>query len=294
VWITLGATTGDVRGDDPSPPVPVPVAPTPPATPEVTRATERAWLDDAGTAVLGFGLLRVAPAKAGTAGTLSIRYEEKPGDYAAFDAVQLLVLPGDAFAVDGRAFADRTLAFSRSAKGVYAVEVTFAVERPTLVVVGYGPFVGPDTGRPLTLARAYTLEVAKASGVSRVWVDAEAGELQVKGWTHRPEISRGGAVRDPVTSKDHWFEVRPEIFYDRARLRTDGDPETPETSARRREADTLRSRAKDLGAAGKHDAAGDLVREADDVLANLDASDDRVPLPRPLAERMRRLPFRWK
>jgi hypothetical protein len=30
------------------------------------------------------------------------------------------------------------------------------------------------------------------------------------------------------------------------------------------------------------------------VLANLDASDDRVPLPKPLAERMRRLPFRWK
>ena len=95
----------------------------------------------------GLALAVARTAKAGTAGTLSIRYEEKPGDYAAFDAVQLLVLPGDAFAVDGRAFADRTLAFSRSAKGVYAVEVTFAVERPTLVVVGYGPFVGPDTSR---------------------------------------------------------------------------------------------------------------------------------------------------
>ncbi len=276
-----------------SPPAAAPVSPSA-AAPVADRAAERAWLDDAGTAVLGFGLLRVAPARAGTPGTLALRYEEKPGDYAAFDAVQLLVLPGDAFAAEGRAFADRTIAFSRSAKGAFVAEVTFEVKRPALLLVGYGPFVGPDTGRPLTLDRAYTLEVTKASGVSRAWIDAEAGELQVKGWTNRPEVVRGGPVRDPVTSKNHWFEVRPEILYDRARLKTEGDPETPETAARRREADTLHSRAKDLDAAGKPDAAADLRREADDVLANLDASDDRVPLPKPLAERMRRLPFRWK
>ena len=297
----LAPSSGRIEADGAPPPEPTP-APGPAPVPAADRAAERAadraaeraWLDDAGTAVLGFGLLRVAPSKAGTAGTLSLRYEEKPGDYAAFDAVQLLVLPGDAFAAEGRAFADRTLAFSRSAKGSFVAEIQFEVARPALLVVGYGPFVGPDTGRPLTLDRAYTLEVTKAVGVSRTWIDAEAGELQVKGWTNRPEVVRGGPVRDPVTSKDHWFEVRPEILYDRARLKTDGDPETPETAARRREADTLRSRAKDLVAAGKADAAADLVREADDVLSNLDASDDRVPLPKPLAERMRRLPFRWK
>lgn len=262
--------------------------------PSPTHAAERAWLEDAGTAVLGFGLLRVAPARTGTPGTLSLRYEEKPTDYAAFDAVQLMVLPTDAFASDGRAFADRTLAFSRSEGGSYGVEVTLAIKAPALLLVGYGPFVGPDTGRPLTLARAYTLEVTKADGVSRSWVDAEAGELQVKGWTNRPEVQRGGPVLDPVTKRDHWFEVHPEILYDRDRLKAPDDPETAETLAHRREADTLRSRAKELAASGKTDAATDLVREADDLLANLLASDDRVPVPAALAARMRRLPFRWK
>lgn len=307
--VVAAAAGGRARGDGPPPPgaatpaaPAAPAAPGAPAPPEAPaaprvpadRAAERAWLEEAGTAVLGFGLLRVAPTTPGTPGALTLRYEERPGDYAAFDAVQLVVLSGDAFAEEGRAFADRALAFGRSAGGVYAAEVTIEVKAPALVVVGYGPFTGPDTGRPLTLARAYTLEVTKAIGVSRAWIDAEAGELQVKGWTNRPEILRGGPVKDPVTSKDHWFEVRPEILYDRARLRTEGDPETPETAARRREADTLRSRAKDLDAAGKADAAADLRREADDVLANLVASDDRIPLPKALAERLRRLPFRWK
>ena len=242
---------------------------------------------------MGF-ILRVAPTKVGTPGILSLRYEEKPTNYAAFDAVQLIVLPGDAFAADGRAFADQSLGFSRSEAGTYAAEVTLTVKAPALYVVGYGPFVGPDTSRPLTLARAYTLEVTKAEGVSRTFVDAEAGELQVKGWTNRPEVKRGGPITDPITKKDHWFEVRPEILYDRARLKAPGDPETADTLARRREADTLRSRAKELSAAGKADAAVDLVREADDILSNLEASDDRVPVPAALAARMRRLPFRWK
>jgi hypothetical protein len=49
-----------------------------------------------------------------------------------------------------------------------------------------------------------------------------------------------------------------------------------------------------MRAAGKPDAAKDLDAEADDVLAQLSASDDRLPVPEALAARMRRLPFRWK
>src|SRR5204863_491400 len=123
------------------------------------------------------------------------------------------------------------------------------------------------------LSRTYTLEVTEAKGVSHRWVDPEAGELNVKGWTARPEVRRGGGVADPVTKALHFFEARPEILYDRDRLRAPPDPETPEAQARRREADGLRSRAKDLRAAGKPDAAKDLDAEADDVLAQLAASD---------------------
>ena len=281
---------------DPPPPAPAP--PTSPPLPAAGKAPPPAvkadWLAEPGTAVLGLGLLRVSPARAGTPGTIRLRYEEKPDDYAAFDCVQLMVLPGDAFAADGRAFADRSVAFSRSAAGSYEVVVEATVAKPALLVVGYGPFTGPDTGRSLSLARTYTLEVTAATGVSHRWVDPEAGELNVKGWTARPEVRRGGSVVDPVTKAPHFFEARPEIVYDAARLRAPSDDDTPETEARRREADTLRSRAKDLRTAGKPDAAKDLDAEADDLLAQVAASDDRLAVPEALAARMRRLPFRWK
>jgi len=252
------------------------------------------WLDDPGTAVLGLGLLRVAPSRPGATGTIRLDYEEKPSDYAAFDAVQLLVLPGDAFAAEGRCFADRAKAFTRSKSGAYAARATVEVKEPALLLVGYGPFVGTDTGRPLTLARAYTLAVGKAEGVSHRWVDAEAGELNVKGWTNREGVRRGGSVKDPVTDAPHWFEARIEVLYDRERLKAPGDAETADTVARRREAETLRARAAEARAAGKADAAKDLDAEAQDVLDQIAASDDRVPVPAALAERLRRLPFRWK
>ena len=146
----------------------------------------------------------------------------------------------------------------------------------------------------MTLDRAYTLELKEDVGVSKAWVDPEAGELTVKGWTRRPEVRRGGPAHDPVTDADAWFEVRPEILYDPLRLKVPGDPETAESAAKRREADTLRSRANDLEKAGKGDAALELRREADDVLASLAASDDRVPVPAALADRLRRVPFHWK
>jgi hypothetical protein len=259
-----------------------------PASPPAAK-----WLDDPGTAVLGLGLLRVAPSKPGVPGSLRLDYEEKPSDYAAFDAVQLFVLGGDAFA-DGRAFGDETLAFARSPSGSYAAKASVAVTAPALLVVGYGPFVGPDTGRPLSLARAYSLTVGEAKGVSHRWVDPEAGELNVKGWTNRPEVKRGGPVVDPVTGASHWFEARLEVVYDRDRLRAPGDAETADALARRSEAATLRARAKAEREAGRPDAAKDLEAEAQDLLDQVAASDDRLPVPGALAERLRRLPFRWK
>ena len=291
-------------GGPPEPPPGAPPAPRPPpvAVPQApgvisqppTRAAERAWLREDGTAILGFGLLRVAPSRPGSPGRLSLRYEEKPGDYAAFDAVQLVVLASDAFGKDGRAFADASVAWSRSKQGTYETSVEVAVPEPRLLLVGYGPFSGPDTGRSLTLERAYTVEVKDLGGTSRVWVDPEAGELTVKGWTSRPEVRRGGPAFDPVTGSNAWFEVRLEVLYDPLRLKVAGDPDTLEAAAKRREASTLRSRADDFEKAGKADAALELRREADDVLAALTASDDRIPVPAPLADRLRRVPFHWK
>jgi hypothetical protein len=283
--------------DDAKPVGPPATAPAGSRAPGPTRADEAKWLNEAGTAILGFGMLRVAPTKPGVLGSVTLRYEEKPSDYAAFDAVQLLVLPGDALAAEGRAFADRSLAWSRSAAGAYETKATFSVGKPALVLVGFGPFSGADTSRPLGTARAYTLEASDDGAVSRQWVDAEAGELTVKAWTAHPEVARGGPVRDAVLERDHWFEARLEIVYDRERLRAPSDPETPRTAEVRREADNLRARAKELRSKGGEkvaDAAAEMEREADDLVENLAATDDRIPVPESLAARLRRLPFRWR
>ncbi|MFO0931857.1 MAG: hypothetical protein U1E39_04015 [Planctomycetota bacterium] len=278
----------------PSAPSPRTDPPAPTDRPPTSRDGEARWLDEAGTALLGFGMLRVAPPLGGPSGEVVFRYEETPTDYAAFDAVQLLVMPADAFARDGRAFADRALAWGRSARGAYAVSVTVKVTRPAVWLVAFGPFTGVDTSRPLGASRTYALEVREDRGVSRAWIDPLAGELTVKAWTSHPEVERGGPVKDPLDGRDRWFEVRPELVYAASRLAAPGDPEPPQLAAARREADSLRQRAADLRAHAKPDAAADLEREADDVLATLAALDDRVPVPAPLAERLRRLPFRWR
>jgi hypothetical protein len=140
------------------------------------------------------------------------------------------------------------------------------VGAPSLFVVGFGPFVGPDTGRPLTLARPYTMEVS-GEGASWRWVDAEAGELNVKGWTNRPEIvTRGEPVTDPVGAAPHWFEVRPLVVFDRERVRAAGDAE----------------------------AAKEMRAEAEGLRRSAAVEDARLVLPRALAEKFRLLPFRWK
>lgn len=306
---SVRSSRGDEQPTPPAPSAPPPAVPAPSAPPRTgesatgpasspapaaSRAAEAAWLSEDGTALLGFGLLRVAPPAKDKPGEIEIRYEEKPSGYGGFDAVQLMVLPGDGFEKDGRCFADASKAWSRSVSRTYRTTVRVPVTKAALWVVGYGPYSGTDTGRPLTLDRAYTLDVKASTGTSYAWVDAEAGELTVKAWTRRETIERGGPVVDPVTHANHWFEVRPEILYDRERLRAPRDPETPETQNRRREADTLRARSKTLAEQGKADAAAELLREADDIDEVLRSGDDRLPVPAALAERMRRLPFRWK
>ncbi len=259
-----------------------------------SRAAEARWLDEEGTALVGFGVLRVAPAAPGTPGEVVLRYEEAPTDYAAFDAVQLLVLPVDAFAASGRAFADRALAWGHAERGTYHVTVRVPVTAPAVWLVAFGPFTGVDTSRPLGAARSYALDVRDGGGVARAWVDPAAGELTIKAWTSHPEIERGDPVKDPVTGIDRWFEVRPELVYAAARLAAPGDPEPAQLGAARREADSLRHRAADLRAKGQADAAADLEREAADLTATFAALDDRLPVPAALAERLRRLPFRWR
>jgi hypothetical protein len=285
------------------------LAPFGPATrgsePEPAPAPALAWLDDPGTAVLGFGVLRAAPERPGAGGTVRIRYEEKPGDYGAFDAVQVIVLPIDAFARSGRATAGEVRAFSRSGPsgGAYAskagaagyeTRASFSVTTPSLFVVGFGPFVGPDTGRPLTLARPYTIEVT-GEGATWRWVDAEAGELNVKGWTNRPEVvSRGEPVKDPATGASHWFEVRPLVVFDKERVRAPNEADAPEVLALRTEADALDARAAALDAQGKPDVAKEVRAEAEGLRRAASVEDARLPLPSALVEKFRLLPFRWK
>jgi|GEM_PF-6541227 len=282
--------TGPSPSDAPARPGPrVPTTGSPPS-----RAAEARWLDEEGTALLGFGVLRVAPSAPGTPAEVVLRYEEVPTDYAAFDAVQLLVLPADAFAATGRAFADRALAWGHAPRGTYEVTVRVPVTAPAVWLVAFGPFTGVDTSRPLGAARTYALDVRDAGGVARAWVEPAAGELTVKAWTSHPEVERGGPWRDPATGIDRWFEVRPELVYAAARLAAPGDPEPAQLAAARREADSLRHRAQDRRAKGQADAAADLEREAADLTANFATLDDRLPVPAALAERLRRLPFRWR
>src|SRR5439155_5133275 len=130
------ARAGDDAGRGAAP------APAAPPRSDATRAAEATWLDESGTAILGFGLLRVAPSAPGGRCVVDVRYEEKPSEYGQFDAVQVLVLPGDAFAKDGRAFADRALAWARSSPGTYEARASFPVVGPALVVVAFGPYSG--------------------------------------------------------------------------------------------------------------------------------------------------------
>jgi hypothetical protein len=223
-----------------------------------------------------------------------LRYEERPTDYVAFDSVQLAVVDAAAFAGEGRAFADAASAWTRSRAGAYVAEVEAKVAGRALWVVAYGPFEGPDAGRPLSLARTVSLEVVEARDANWRWVDAEVGEMNVKAWTSHPTVKRGGPARDPVAGADHWFELRPLVFYDRSRVRASGDPEPAEVATVRKEADALLERSRREAREGRAEAAAELAAEAAELRARADSSDDRVLLPASLAERLKRPPLRWK
>jgi hypothetical protein len=101
-------------------------------------------------------------------------------------------------------------------------------------------------------------------------------------------------VRDPVTGTDHWFEARPLVLYSGERVRAPGDAESPAVEVLRKEAESLRARAREKAAAGEAQAARELEAEAREVEREAAVADDRLPLPAPLAERLRRPPLRWK
>ena len=247
----------------------------------------RAWLDPGGTSIVGFGLLRVVPASGGSAFT--VRYRETPRDYGAGTAYQLFVLPGDVFAESENVFAQQFLAFTRSVAGstaMYELSIEFRAERETTVLVAYGPWTAPDTGRPPGDEPTFTLDVEPASGARFEWIESEAGELITTDWTGRPGVTRGEPVTDPVTSQPVWLEVRPLILYDARLVRAADEPADvagpprPETPAAADASTSL--------------AALDLAERTADLAAAAARRDRRIVMTRGLAEKLRRVPIRWR
>jgi hypothetical protein len=268
---------------NPAPPAapqkpPVPETPAPPA--EVRRVGSRPWLDSTGTAIVGFGILRVVPER-GKDATFEIRYEETPTDYAAGDQFQLFILPGDAFAKKSSAYADEFISFDRthaySGGKSYALGVSFAAASETTVLVCYGPWTAPDTGRPAGDVPTFNLRVTPHNAAYE-WVESEAGELITTNWTNRPGVKRGGPyIRDNV-----WVEVKPLILYDGRMVRTADEPARVLPGF----ADTM--------SLGDPVAALDRRDEDADEIAVSRRADHRITMTRELAEKFRRVPIRWR
>ena len=263
----------------------------------------RQWLDARGTSVLGFGVLRLAPPPDGRA-TFRVHYRDRPDGYTITDNAQLVVLPGDAFAEREMAFADQFLAFVRTAPPepdtaygddaelVLAVDVT--VDRETTVIVGYGPWTGPDTGRPSGDEHTFTLGVEPlTAGAAFAWAESEAGELITTNWTGRPNVARGGSIDDPISNEPIWIEVRPLILYDAALARAANEP-TATTRPGSPDADALDAEASRAESAGELAAARDLRERADDLRAAALRHDIRIALTPELTKRFRRVPIRWR
>lgn len=264
-------------------------------------AAERPWIDFTGTSILGFGLLRLVPAPGGPA-TFRIVYRDTPQDgYSITDNAQLLVLPGDAFARREMAYADQFLAFDRTPpyEADYVPEalqltVDLTVAEETTVIVAYGPWTGPDTGRPPGDDPTFSLRVeAVTPGGTHGWLESEAGELITTNWTPRPGIARGEPVEDPVTGEDLWIEVRPLILYDAALARAADEPpgsdlgDAPSPTA-------LLAQADAWDAAGQEALADDARERAADLRALAARRDSRIVLTPELTERFRRVPIRWR
>lgn len=268
---------------------------------DASQAADGPWLDFTGTSVLGFGVLRLVPPADGP-GTFRITYRDTPEDgYSITDNAQLFVLPGDAFAAREMAYAEQFLAFARTPpyEEDYvpeALELTAEVTVPaeTTVIVAYGPWTGPDTGRPPGDDPTFSLRVeALAEGGSHAWVESEAGELITTNWTPRPGVERGEPVRDPVTGDDLWIEVRPLILYDAAIARAAGEPPAPDLGDAPTPADLL-AQAEAWERDGQTALAADARERAADLAALGARRDRRIVLTPELTERFRRVPIRWR
>ncbi len=262
--------------------------------------TPAPWLDFRGTSVLGFGLLRVVPPETGGPARFHIRYRETPNDgYSITDNAQIFVLPGTCFASTDRAYADAFLAFARTPPSdtppyELVLDVEFEVAAETTLLVGYGPWTGPDTGRPSGDDPTFSLAVeALTPGAAAAWVESEAGELVTTNWTGRPGVARGGPATDAVTGADVWIEVRPLILYDAALAR--GSDETAAADAGSSpEAGALLAEADRLARDGRDAQARDARERAADLRALAARRDVRIPLTPELAARFRRVPIRWR
>lgn len=313
----FAASCGDAPArDDPASPPGAPHAATPQAHPADDATTapgdaarsstpvpsapvpSRAWLDPGGTSIVGFGILRVVP-EPGKVAALHLRYRETPDGYSTKGNLQLFVLPGDAFAVRDRAYADRFLGFTRTADtadvgddGTLRLELrNLRFDRETTVLVGYGPWTAPDAGRPAGDDPVFRLDATADDG-DAVWIESEAGELITTNWTGRPQVERGGPFPDPVAGSDVWLEIRPMILYDARFARTAGDgPAVPLTGPSPAD---LRAEALSLERAGRHAAAADRRERADDIEAEAARADRRIVLTPALAEKFRRVPIRWR
>lgn len=258
-------------------PSPQEAAPAPKAAGDL-RVNGRPWIDPSGTAIVGFGVLRVVPTTAGKPAWFDLRYEEKPGDYGAGSGseFQLFVLRGDAFATKTNAYADEFKAFTRTKAtddGDYSLKTTFTVNEESTVLVCYGPWTAPDSGRPSGDRPAFRIDVTPHDGTFE-WIESEAGELITNNWTNRPGVKRGG-----VCSRDdpQWVEVRPMILYDGRFV------VTPEEAAHDLEA------AKVAGG-GNQDAN----EENEDHVNAVLRLQRRIVMTRELAEKFRRVPIRWR
>lgn len=278
----------------------------------VSDGPELPWIDTRGTSLVGFGLLRLVPPPGGA--TFRLHYEEEANSYSTADDLQLFVLPFDAFATREMTYADQFLAFTRtdpdarrpapetSGKPGYgdaysarlSCELSLTVAEETVVIVAYGPWTGPDTGRPADDAPVFALGVdSENPRAAHAWIESEAGELITTNWTNRPGIARGGPCHDPITDADIWVEVRPLILYDGRLARAAGEPvegdlgDAPEVEA-------LLAEAERLEADGRDDLALDRRERAADLRATARRQDDRLELTPTLAERFRRVPIRWR
>lgn len=277
--------------------------------------TDLPWIDTRGTSLLGFGLLRLVPPPGGA--TYRIDYEEEAHTYSTASDLQLFVLPFDSFAHSDMVYADSFLTFTRtdpgdappevaggSSSGYYSQEghsddrlhcdVEFTVAEETVVIVAYGPWTGPDTGRPADDEPVFDLQVGSDDPrAAHAWIESEAGELITTNWTNRPEVARGGPCHDPITDGPLWIEVRPLILYD-GRLARSVEEEPTVDLGTTPEIERLLAEADELEAAGETALALDRRERAADLRAIAGRRDTRLVLTPTLTERFRRVPIRWR